>query len=145
MRVLIDLTNTTDVALTQQIEDKLPRELMMEWFNRDLTNNAYRNMMNRTTKDVGTHGCWLFRGALTTQDLSRGPKPRQSVQYRLHRGQSTPLPKKALDGHLLAMIRCRMRSGLRPWARGDTVSSLPSWTMCPVKSSESRVDGISTT
>jgi len=102
----------------------LPRELMMQDFNRGLTKRAHTNMMNRTKRKEGKHKCWIFSGALTTADLARGPKPRQSVQYRMYRGQGTPLPKKALDGHLLAMIRTRMQLQLGPWARGDTVSHL---------------------
>jgi hypothetical protein len=104
--------------------DLLPRELMMKDFNRDLTFRAHFNMLNRTRKGVGPHKCWIFSGALTTSDTTRGPKPRQSVQYRLHKGQGTPLPKKALDGHILAVIQARMQLGLDPWARGDTVSHL---------------------
>lgn len=104
--------------------DMLPRELMMKGFNRDLTHRAHDNMMNRTRKRVGKHKCWIFSGALTTSDLTRGPKPRQSVQYRMYRGQTSPLPKKALDGHLLAVIRKRLQLQLGPWARGDTVSHL---------------------
>jgi len=63
----------------------LPRELMMEDFNADLVQRAYRNMMKRTTKNVGKRECWIFGGCLTTKDTTRGPKPRQSVQYRLRK------------------------------------------------------------
>ena len=106
------------------MSELLPRELMMKDFNRDLTLRAHGNMMKRTRKGVGDHRCWIFSGALTTSDLSRGPKPRQSVQYRLYKGQTTPLPKKALDGHLLAVIHLRLQLRIGPWARGDTVSHL---------------------
>jgi len=118
---LDSLLHTHTVTMSS---DMLPRELMMMKFNRDLTFRAHANMLNRTTKGVGTHKCWIFSGALTTADTTRGPKPRQSVQYRLYKKQQTPLPKKALDGHILALIHTRMQLGLDPWARGDTVSHL---------------------
>ena len=121
--------------------DQLPRELMMLDFNRDLTRRAHDNMMNRTRKGVGNHKCWIFSGALTTADTTRGPKPRQSVQYRTYKGQQTPLPKKALDGHLLAVIRVRMQLQLGPWARGKTVSHLCHVGRC-VRPSHLRIESM---
>jgi len=72
----------------------LPRELMCLNYNADLVRRAYTNMMQRTEKGVGCHGCWIFKGCLARENLSRGPKPRQSVQYRTYVGQRSPLPKE---------------------------------------------------
>jgi len=119
---------TTVTATTQQPvtvlddDDVLPRELMMREFNTHLVDRAYTNMIRRTAKNFGKHLCWNFTACLTTSNLSRGPKPRQSIQYKGQRNGK--LCKKALDGHILAMIRKRKQQSLGPWARGDTVSHL---------------------
>ena len=129
MSVLLTTATVTVTMTTQPTvtvvddDDVLPRELMMREFNSSLVDRAYSNMLHRTTKNFGNHQCWNFNACLTTSDLSRGPKPRQSIQYRRQR-HGGKLCKKALDGHILAMIKKRKRQGLGPWARGDTVSHL---------------------
>jgi len=100
-----------------------PRYLMMRPFNSDLVLRAYGNMMVRTTKNVGYHRCWVFQGCLSRQDSTRGPKPRQSVQYRRHEHQPR-LSKKSLDSHILAMIVKRKANLEGPWPDGYTVSHL---------------------
>ena len=129
-QVMTSLTSTVvavgavDSSLLPVPPAPLPRELMMQPFNRDLVLRAYGNMLKRTTKGTGRHGCWVFNGCMAKPDTTTGPKPRQSVQYRKYRGQRTPLPKKSLDAHILAMIVHRLQDGLGPWVRGDTVSHL---------------------
>jgi hypothetical protein len=99
-----------------------PRHAMMRPLNSELVLRAYRNMMMRTTKNVGRHKCWVFQGCLSRQDSTRGPKPRQSVQYR--HANHTRLFKKSLDSHILAMIIKRKANLEGPWPDGYTVSHL---------------------
>jgi len=96
----VDMASVNIRAKSSRTCWSLIKPLMCLNYNADLVRRTYANMMQRTEKGVGRHGCWIFKGCLARENLCRGPKPRQSVQYRTYPSQRSPLPKKSLDGHI---------------------------------------------